>query len=150
MFIPLLLFVEKSILNYLSKTKTKQPILSHKFLYLFNRNPSIICGTTTTEHSIAPVFDQFHIVLATIRLPRSNDTASAVTPDRVSVILLSQKHVYNGVVFKLFELYGIENHPSKFSTNNIEHRRKSLIKVLTTSSLNENEPFLNRYEIIFS
>ncbi len=62
----------------------------------------------------------------------------------MSIILLSQKHVYNGIVFKLFELYGLENHPSKFSTNNIERRRKSFIRNLTTSSLHENEPFLNR------
>jgi hypothetical protein len=110
------------------------------------KNPSTICGTTVTEHSILPVFDQYHIVLATIKVLRLNDTISTVTPDRVSIILLTQKHVYNGIIFKLFELYGIENHPSKFSTNNNNNnrRKKSFPKIITTPTINEDEPFINR------
>ncbi len=111
---------------------------------IFSRNPSTICGTTITEHPIGPTFDQYHIVLATIKLLRLDDTASTATPDRVSIILLNQKHVYNGIVFKLFEFYGIENHPSKFSSNNNDQRKKSFIKAVTTSTINENEPFINR------
>jgi len=107
------------------------------------KNPSTICGTTITEHSIGPTFDQYHIVLATIKLLRLNNPTSTITPDRVSIILLNQKHVYNGIVYKLYELYGIENHPSKFSTNNNNRRKKSLVKVVTTPTINENEPFIN-------
>jgi len=57
---------------------------------------------------------------------------------------LNQKHVYNGIIFKLFEFYGIENHPSKISSNNNDRRKKSFIKVVTTPTINENEPFINR------
>jgi hypothetical protein len=109
-------------------------------LFFFYRNSSII-----TERPIGPTFDQFHIVLATIKLLRLNDTTLPITPDRVSIVLLNQKHVYNGIVFKLFEFYGIENHPSKFSTNNHNDRqKKSLTKIVPTSTINENEPFLNQ------
>ena len=92
-----------------------------------------------------PTFDQYHIVLATIKLLRLNNTTS----DRASLVLLSQKHVYNGMVFKLFELYGLENHPSRFATASQNDRRKisghkkPLMKVVSTSTIAENEPFIN-------
>ncbi|CAF0824724.1 unnamed protein product [Rotaria sp. Silwood1] len=119
------------------------------------KSPSTICGTASTENTAAalasfPTFDQYHIVLATIKLLRLNDTISTITPDRVTIVLLNQKHVYNGIVFKLFEIYSIENHPLKLSNNNNNDKRKiskgnkSLMKVVTTSTINENEPFLNR------
>ncbi|CAF1163673.1 unnamed protein product [Adineta steineri] len=106
----------------------------------------IICrelnkNSTTTTTTSFPTFDQFHIVLATIKLLRLNDTTLPITLDRVSVVLLNQKHVYNGIVFKLFELYGIENYSSKSSKTN--QQNKSLIQIISTSNLNENEPFLN-------
>jgi hypothetical protein len=115
-------------------------------IYSF-RSPSTICGTTVDHHTTAtttilPTFDQYHIVLATVKYLQ---LAKPVTPDRVSIILLSQKHVYNGIVFKLYEFYGIENPPSKFSTNDrwkISTRKKSLIKIVTAPTLSENEPFL--------
>jgi hypothetical protein len=94
---------------------------------------------------VFPTFDQFHIVLARVKYLQLNHT---ITSDRASIILLSQKHVYNGIVFNLFELYGIENHPSKFSKNNLVDRRqisprkKPLIKSVTTPTISENEPFL--------
>jgi hypothetical protein len=91
------------------------------------RNP---CSTPSL-----PTFDQCHIVLATIKLVRS-----AATSDRVSIILLNQKHVYNGIVFKLFEIYSIENPPTK--TN--DRRKKSLTKVLSAPTIHEHEPFLNQ------
>lgn len=97
-------------------------------MLLLFRNPS----TIVNDHVTVPIFDQYHIILATIKL-----TTSINIPDRVSIILLNQKHVYNGIVFKLFELYGIENPPSK----NVQQRKKSLSKILTTLT-NENEPFI--------
>jgi hypothetical protein len=117
------------------------------------RSPSTICGTTINHHTTAattsiPTFDQFHIVLATVKLLRLN-TTTTISSERASLVLLSQKHVYNGIIFKLFELYGLENHLSKSSTNNINDRRKistrkkSFIKLVTTSAISENESFLN-------
>jgi hypothetical protein len=109
------------------------------------RSPSTICGTTLDHHTTAsttilPNFDQYHIVLATVKYLQLNHT---ITLDRVSIVLLSQKHVYHGIVFKLYEFYCLENHPSKFSTNHLNDRRKkSLIKVVTVPTLSENEPFL--------
>lgn len=64
------------------------------------------------------------------------------------MVLVSQKHVYNGIVFKLYELYGLENPPAKFLASNTVDRpkasraKKSLIKAVTTPTLSENEPFL--------
>ncbi len=123
------------------------------FFFRIFRSPSTICGTTVDHHTTAtqtvfPKFDQFHIVLATVKSFRLN-TTTVTTPDRVSIVLLSQKHVYNGIVFKLYEFYGIENHPSKFSMNNLNDRRKislrkkSLVKVVTTPTISENEAFLS-------
>ncbi len=60
--------------------------------------------------------------------------------DRVSIVLLNQKHVYNGIVFKLFEIYSIENPPIKPT----DRRKRSLIKVLSAPTIHENEPFLNQ------
>ena len=106
------------------------------------RSPSTICGTTVDHHTTAsttilPSFDQHHIVLATAKLNHS------VSSDRVSIVLLSQKHVYNGIVFKLYEFYGLENPPSKFSSTHLNDRRKkSLIKIVTAPTLSENEPFI--------
>ncbi len=108
-------------------------------MFFFYRNSSII-----TERPIGPTFDQFHIVLATIKFLPLNDTISTITPDRVSISLLNQKHIYNGIVFKLFEFYGLENHPLKFSTNNNDRRKKSFLKIIPTSTIHENEPFINR------
>ncbi len=94
----------------------------------------------TASTTILPSFDQHHIVLATVKHLQLNHS---VTLDRVSIVLLSQKHVYNGIVFKLYEFYGLENHPSKFSSNHLNDRRKkSLIKIVTAPTLSENEPFL--------
>lgn len=96
-------------------------------------------------------FDQYHIVLGTIKVLRLTDSISEITPDRVTILLLNQKHVYNGIIFKLFEIYSIENHPSKFlKTSNTDNRNTSkenpsIIKVITTSTIDEAEPFLNRY-----
>ncbi len=124
---------------------------SFSFIY---RSPSAICGTTVDHHSTAaatvfPTFDQYHIILATVKYLRLNSTTT-VTPDRVSIVLLHQKHIYNGMVFKLYEFYGIENPPpSKFSSHTLNDRRKiparkkSLIKVGTTPMISENESFLS-------
>jgi hypothetical protein len=111
----------------------------------FFRSPSTICGTTMNHDTpptitVFPKFDQFHIILATIKYRRLSN-ATMITPDRASIVLLSQKHVYNGIVFKLYELYGIENHPSN-DRQKISRRKKSLIKVVTTPTISENEPFL--------
>jgi hypothetical protein len=130
-------------------------VLHFNFEFFCHRSPSTICGSTITEHTTVvttsfPIFDQFHIVLATIKLVRLNNTpTTTITPDRVSIVLLNQKHVYNGIVFKLFELYGIDNHPSKSTSNHNNERRKgaarkkSLIRVVTTPTIDENQPFLN-------
>ncbi|CAF4259650.1 unnamed protein product, partial [Rotaria magnacalcarata] len=119
-----------------------------------NKSPSKICGTAITEHTTAtlascPTFDQYHIVLATIKLLRSNEPVSTITSDRVTIVLLNQQHIYNGIVFKLFEIYSIENHPSKSAKTNNDRRKVSkgnqpLIKVVQTSKIHENEPFLDR------
>ena len=107
----------------------------------FFRSPSTICGTTVDHHTTAsttilPSFDQYHIVLATVKYLQT-------TPDRVSIVLLSQKHVYNGIVFQFYEFYGLENHPSKYSHNHLNDRRKkSFMKTVTAPTLSENEPFL--------
>lgn len=109
------------------------------------RSPSTICGTTVDHHvpattTVLPTFDQYHIVLSTVKYLRTNP--QEINLDRASIVLLNQKHVYNGIVFKLFEFYGIENPPSKYSTMQVHNRRKkSLIKVVTTSTLSENDPF---------
>ncbi|CAF0847175.1 unnamed protein product [Adineta ricciae] len=111
----------------------------------------IVCRELTSEitktipEQIAsfPTFNQYHIVLATIRSLRCNDTKLPITPDRVSILLLSQKHVYNGIVFKLFELYGIENSPSKFNSNDHRTRKKhSLVQIVPSIPTSESEPFL--------
>lgn len=118
------------------------------------RSPSTICGATVEHHTTAtttvfPTFDQYHIVSATVKCLRLNNTSTNVYPsDRVSIVLLDQKHVYNGIVFKLYEFYGLENQPSKLAANHrqdrrkISSRQKSLLKVVATPSLSENEPFL--------
>jgi hypothetical protein len=115
------------------------------FLFYFFRSPSTICGTTVNHDTPAtmtvfPKFDQFHIILATVKYRRLSNSTT-ITPDRASIVLLSQKHVYNGIVFKLYELYGIENHPSN-DRQKISRRKKSLNKVVTTPTICENEPFL--------
>ena len=121
--------------------------ISNEFV---SRSPSTICGTTANCHTTAtttalPTFDQYHIILASIKLLRLNNNTS----DHPSIVLLSQKHVYHGMVFKLFELYGIENHPSKFSSTNpinerrkVSPRKKPVMKVVSTSTISENEPFM--------
>lgn len=63
---------------------------------IFYRNSPRISNT-----NITPTFDQFHIILATTRLISSDS--------RLSITLLNQKHVYHGIVFQLFELYGMEH-----------------------------------------
>lgn len=99
---------------------------------------------TTT---VCPKFDQYHIVLATVKHFQFNNR-STIPTDHSSIILLSQKHIYNGIVFKLYEIYGTENHHLKFSTNNPHERRKNaarkkpLIKAVTTPSIVNNEPLL--------
>ncbi|CAF1422002.1 unnamed protein product [Adineta steineri] len=113
------------------------------------KSPSTICGDTVNYHTTAattvfPTFDQYHIILATIKYHRSNNSTTVIS-DHASALLLSQKHIYNGIVFKLYELYGIENPPSKFSINDrqkISKQKNSLIKVVTTPTLSENEPFI--------
>ncbi len=126
------------------------PIISSHYLdqlFVF-RSPSTICGTTVDHHTTAvttvcPTFDQFHIVLAGVKYLQLNNPTTAVFSDHASIVLLSQKHVYNGIVFKLFELYGIENHPLKYSTKSLtDRRKKTLIKVVTTPNISEIEPFL--------
>ncbi|CAF3639741.1 unnamed protein product [Rotaria sordida] len=113
-----------------------------------------ICGTMVNQNcnvttTILPTFDQFHIVLATVKYRQLNNRTIMINSNHVSIVLLSQKHVYNGIVFKLFEFYGIENHQSKFSTNNlydqrkISTRKKSSIKIVTVPTISENEPFSN-------
>ncbi|CAF5219420.1 unnamed protein product, partial [Rotaria magnacalcarata] len=88
-------------------------------------NPKTICGTVVNHHedvstTVFPKFDQHHIVLATVRYFQLNSrttTTTAIPSDHASVILLSQKHVFNGIIFKLFEIYGTENHHHfKFAT----------------------------------
>ncbi|CAF3891382.1 unnamed protein product [Rotaria magnacalcarata] len=118
------------------------------------KNPKTICGTVVNHHedvstTVFPKFDQHHIVLATVRYFQLNSrttTTTAIPSDHASVILLSQKHVFNGIIFKLFEIYGTENHHHfKFATNNVHDRwkntarRKLLIKAVTTSSIAKNE-----------
>ncbi|UJR35761.1 hypothetical protein I4U23_028509 [Adineta vaga] len=124
------------------------------------KSPSTICGTTANHHTTAsatvfPIFDQYHIILATIKYRRTNpiSSTSSKNSDCASITLLSQKHIYNGIIFKLYELYGLENPPSKFipSTNHDRQKflrqKKSLIKVVTTSTLFENEPFISMNSI---
>ena len=126
---------------------------------VFHRSPSTICGTTIIGHPTAtalsfPKFDQYHIVLATVKLLQLNTATSTVPPDRVSVALINQKHVYNGIVFKLFEIYSIENHSLKLLRNNkrnnyndkqiVSKRNKSLSEMIKASFTDENKPFLNR------
>lgn len=111
---------------------------------------SVVPGNTTvaTTAASSPTFDQYHIVQATIRVLRSAEANAPVTPDRVSVLLLSQKHVYNGIVFKLFELYGAENQPAKPPSSDQPARKKnSLVQVVATTMINEREPFLSRYAL---
>ncbi|CAF0755656.1 unnamed protein product [Rotaria sp. Silwood1] len=118
------------------------------------KSPKTICGTVVNQHSnitttIFPTFDQYHIVLATVKYFQLINRTTKIASDRASIVSLSQKHVYNGIVFKLFEFYGIENHQSKFSTNNLNDqrktstRKKSLIKIVTAPTISENEPLAN-------
>lgn len=85
--------------------------------------------------STTPVFNQYHIILATVRHLQLNETS-----DHISIVLLNQKHVYNGIIFKLFEFYGIENHPSICQTTKTNQKRNA--------SNQESEPFLNRSDEI--
>ena len=115
------------------------------------RSPSTICGTTVDHHvpattTVLPTFDQYHIILSTVKYLRINP--QEISLDRASIILLNQKHVYNGIVFKLFEFYGIVNPPANYSSMQVQNsRKKLLIKVVTTSTLSENDPLFtsNRY-----
>ena len=56
--------------------------------------------------------------------------------------------MFDLILFKLFEFYGIENHPSKMLTHSLNDRhqkltrKKTLMKVVTTPTISENEPFL--------
>ncbi|CAF1657000.1 unnamed protein product, partial [Adineta ricciae] len=124
------------------------------------KSPSTICGMTAHHHTMAsatviPTFDQYHIILATVKFRRSNSTSmsSDKNSDCTSVALLSQKHVYNGIIFKLYELYGLENPLSKLLPNHVTERqklvcqKKSLFKVVTTPTLFENEPFISMNSI---
>ena len=97
---------------------------------------------STAAITVLPTFDQFHVVLARVKYHLLNNTKT--TLDRVSIVLLSQKHVYNGIVFKFFELYGLENHPSHNLSDRrqISTRNKPSIKVGTTPTIPENQPFL--------
>ncbi|CAF2378595.1 unnamed protein product [Rotaria sp. Silwood2] len=116
------------------------------------KSPKTICGTMVDQYSnvtttVFPTFDQYHIVLATVKYFQLNNRTTTINSDHASIVLLSQKHVYNGIIFKLFELYGIENHQLKFSTNNLNDRRKvstrkkSLIKIVTAPTISELESF---------
>jgi hypothetical protein len=104
---------------------------------------------TTASTTVFPTFDQFHTILATVKYRPMTNTSSVVNADCASLVLVSQKHIYNGIVFKLYELYGLENPPSKFLTGSstadrpkMSRQKKSLIKAVTTPTLSENEPFL--------
>ena len=110
---------------------------------------------TTASATVIPTFDQYHIILATVKFRRSNSTSvsSDKNSDSTSIALLSQKHVYNGIIFKLYEFYGLENPLSKFRRNHVTERqklvcqKKSLFKVVTTPTLFENEPFISMNSI---
>ena len=79
---------------------------------IFYRNSPRISNTTIT-----PTFDQFHIILATTRLIPSDS--------RLSITLLNQKHVYHGIVFQLFEFYGME-HTDDHQTSDSDSSLSSL------------------------
>ena len=91
---------------------------------------------------VLPTFDQYHIILASIKLLRlSNDYT-----EHGSIVLLSQKHIYNGILFKFFDLYGIENHPLN-KRRKVAVRKKPVTKVVSTSTISENEPSISQRQM---
>lgn len=108
----------------------------------------MVDSNSTLHTTFAPKFDQYHIVLATIKYFQSQNTKTKNKSDHTSLVLLSQKHIYNGVVFELYEIYGIEHHQSKISANNLNDRRKTsahkktLNKVITAPAIVKNESSL--------